>query len=158
MENRREELMEELGETMMVQIWQGQKFSAYSMERYGMTLPQLMALFVLQQHEGHATMQELATATNQSGGTLTGIVDRLLSMGLVTREHRPEDRRVVSVLLTPAGYERLEELHRERVADFLRITADFSESELETLDRLMRKLVVGFENALDTFTTPAKSR
>ena len=37
------------------------------------------------------------------GGTMTGILDRLETKGLVCRERCAEDRRAVKVFLTPAG-------------------------------------------------------
>src|SRR5665213_1540186 len=52
-------------------------------------------------------MTELANRILFSKSGLTRVVDRMEATGLVRRERPPEDRRVVKVLLTPAGLDAL---------------------------------------------------
>jgi DNA-binding MarR family transcriptional regulator len=149
MATKREALLATLGQTMQTQIWQGQKYSTFALEQLGITLPQMIVLLMLERNGGRGTMQELASFTHQSGGTLTGIVDRLLHMELVRREAHPCDRRVVYVALTDVGYACLARITAQRATEFMQITANFSDDELAELDRLMRKLVEGFTTALE---------
>ena len=69
-----------------------------------LTMSQLKALLVLADHDG-ASAHELAEALRIGLATLTGIVDRLVAHGLVTRREDARDRRVRRVVLTAAGRE-----------------------------------------------------
>src|SRR6516165_8431188 len=63
---------------------------------------ELLALLLLQRH-GERTMSELAEALGAPLSTASGIGERLARRGLVHRQRRPEDRRVVVVRLTRKG-------------------------------------------------------
>ena len=52
-------------------------------------------------------MTELANRILFSKSGLTRVIDRMEAAGLVRRERPPEDRRVVRVLITPAGLDAL---------------------------------------------------
>jgi DNA-binding MarR family transcriptional regulator len=68
------------------------------------TMSQLKILILLARLGG-TSGQELARRTGVSLGTLTGIIDRLVAQGMVTRREDPRDRRVRRLELTPAGSE-----------------------------------------------------
>lgn len=55
-------------------------------------------------------MHELATRLACDNSNVTGLVDRLETRGLVSRESSPDDRRVKRVVLTRAGRELRDEL------------------------------------------------
>jgi MarR family transcriptional regulator, organic hydroperoxide resistance regulator len=66
------------------------------------TAAQFLVLRRLWQGDGILTsvlMREVAS----DGGTITGLLDRLESKGLIRREHDRADRRARRVFLTPAG-------------------------------------------------------
>src|SRR5262252_4921565 len=63
---------------------------------------ELLALVLLQRH-GERTMSELAEALGAPLSTASGIGERLARRGLVQRQRRPGDRRVVVVRLTRKG-------------------------------------------------------
>lgn len=69
----------------------------------GLTHPQFMILAALVKHQQPATMRQLTEVTFQDAPTTTGVVNRLVKMGLVCRTRTEEDRRVVWVEATPAG-------------------------------------------------------
>lgn len=69
---------------------------------FGLTGPQLVCLRALESN-GPSTPSELSRFVDLSQATMTGILDRLESSGLVVRERNQKDRRRVSVSLTPAG-------------------------------------------------------
>ncbi len=69
---------------------------------HGLTGPQMLCLREITTHTS-LTTGALARAVALSPATLTGILDRLESRGLVSRERRPEDKRRVLVSLTPLG-------------------------------------------------------
>src|SRR5262249_3443533 len=63
---------------------------------------EMLALLLLQRH-GERTMSELAEALGAPLSTVSCIGERLARRGLVQRQRRPEDRRVVVVRLTRKG-------------------------------------------------------
>lgn len=77
------------------------RFSA-KLAPHGVTPPQWGVLVALWEQDG-LPLSELAKRSYFDGPTMTGIVDRLESAGLVTRRRDSQDRRVISVYLTDAG-------------------------------------------------------
>ncbi len=69
---------------------------------YKLTGPQLVCLLQLSQN-GQMTPSQLAGEVALSNATVTGILDRLESRALVTRERSASDKRRVNVRLTDAG-------------------------------------------------------
>ena len=111
------------------------------------TMSQLKILILLARLGG-TSGQELARRTGVSLGTLTGIIDRLVAQGMVTRREDPRDRRVRRLELTPEGSELINgviaagEAHQEQL--------------LRRLDDAGLEIVVqAFTLLLDTATHPA---
>ncbi|NUT37187.1 MAG: MarR family transcriptional regulator [Hamadaea sp.] len=67
-----------------------------------LTMSQLKILFALRLHGGFGG-QDLAHMMGVSAATMTGIVDRLVAAGYVSRREDPHDRRVRRVELTDEG-------------------------------------------------------
>jgi len=87
-----------------------------------LTAPQAEALAVL--HDaGALSLNELGALLIAEGGHPSRLVDRLVAAGWVARAEAPDDRRRVTLRLTPAG-ERLHVLAQERAAP---IQANFAE-------------------------------
>ncbi|GED00206.1 MarR family transcriptional regulator [Kocuria varians] len=75
-----------------------------------MSLAEYLVLAMLSEAPDHRhKMSALATATNTSQSRLSRIVARMEKDGLVTREGRQDDRRVVIAEITDAGLERVKE-------------------------------------------------
>jgi len=68
----------------------------------GLTTAQLRVLFLVRETPG-VTAGELAQRLSVTPPTISGIVDRLVKLGLVRREDDESDRRLVRNLLTEAG-------------------------------------------------------
>ena len=78
-----------------------------------------------------------------TSGAITNRVDKLTAKGLVERSVAPDDRRSVLVRLTPEGLRLVDAIligHLENEARFL---APLSPAELDTLNDLLRKLLIG---------------
>lgn len=71
-------------------------------EEYGLSLPQVHALQLLDV-DSSAPMRELATSMHCDPSNITGITDRLETMGLAERRPSAEDRRVKTIALTDKG-------------------------------------------------------
>src|SRR5580698_186216 len=69
----------------------------------GLTYPQYLVLVTLMEHET-MTSGELARALKLDAGTLTPLLKRLAAAGLIARERRLDDERVVDISLTAEGW------------------------------------------------------
>ncbi len=129
--------------------WQSQKQLLQTLSRpeIGLTLPQMVTLFAIRE-AGICRMSDLAEITQQSAGTLTGIVDRLIDEHLVGRVRDVEDRRVVQVTLTRQGEQRLALVEQARRADMDRILARFSIDQLRALEHLLQLLLDGINELI----------
>jgi DNA-binding MarR family transcriptional regulator len=86
----------------------------------GISLAWYDALVHLEEAPDGCGMTELANRILASKSGLTRVIDRMEAAGLVRRERPPEDRRVVKVLITPAGVETLKAaraLHRRGIQE-----------------------------------------
>jgi len=72
------------------------------LEKLGLTYPQYLAMLVLWEHSPR-TVGELGDALDLDSGTLTPLLKRMESNGLVARRRDPADERRVIVELTGAG-------------------------------------------------------
>lgn len=71
-------------------------------KRFGLTGPQLWALWELG-HKGPCALKDLADRMKLDSSTVVGVVDRLVLKGLVLRNPDPQDRRRISLTPTPKG-------------------------------------------------------
>lgn len=127
--------------------WEGQKQSLHTLSRpdIALTVPQMITLFAIRA-AGTCRMSELAEVTQQSAGTLTGIVDRLIDDGLVGRVRDAGDRRVVQVALTPLGEERLSRVEQARCEDMTRALDHFSFEQLCQFEDLLHLFLEGLHD------------
>jgi DNA-binding MarR family transcriptional regulator len=129
--------------------WQSQKQLLKTLSRpdIGLTMPQMVTLFAIRDAQT-CRMSELADITQQSAGTLTGIVDRLIDDNLVGRVRDVEDRRVVQVTLTPTGEERVTRVEQARHEDMDRMLQLFDLGQLHDLECLLSLLLSGLHDML----------
>lgn len=70
--------------------------------KLNMTMPQFLVLVFLNKR-GKASMSDMASGLGVTTAAMTGIVDRLVRDGFISREHDRDDRRVVNIELTSKG-------------------------------------------------------
>ncbi|GII78025.1 hypothetical protein Sru01_30070 [Sphaerisporangium rufum] len=104
-----------------------------------LTMQQLKVTLILAAHDS-ASGQELAAALGTGLGTVTGIVDRLVAQGLVTRREDPDDRRVRRVHLTDAGRRMTRELAEAGLAGYRRLLDRLDLDTLRRMDDVMTAL------------------
>ncbi len=78
--------------------------------QFNTTLPRFDVMAALFRTPEGMMMSELSRFLLVSNGNVTGIVDRLVSDGLVTRANRDGDRRTSIVRLTPSGEQAFREI------------------------------------------------
>ena len=69
----------------------------------GITVPQAMTLKALKDQDQMCKMSDLAAVRFLTPAAATGIVDRLIHLGLVERKFDENDRRVILLALTHQG-------------------------------------------------------
>ncbi|MEU8268008.1 MarR family transcriptional regulator [Sphaerisporangium sp. NPDC049002] len=104
-----------------------------------LTMQQLKVALILASR-GSVSGQELAHTLGTGLGTVTGIVDRLVAQGLVTRREDPSDRRIRRVELSDAGRRMTEELADAGLTGYRRLLDGLDLGTLRQLDEVMRKL------------------
>ena len=103
-------------------------------DRFAVTLPRFDLMAALDKAPEGLTMGELSRRLMVSNGNVTGVTDRLVAEGLVSREPAPNDRRAAVVRLTPEGrraFAEMARVHEDWIADF------FSGLDAQEVARLM---------------------
>jgi len=72
------------------------------LDAIGLTYPQYLVMMLLWETD-HQTVGQLGARLSLDSGTLSPLLKRLTTAGLVTRHRRVEDERSVSISLTDAG-------------------------------------------------------
>ena len=105
---------------------------------------ELLALLLLQRHS-ERTMSELAEVLGAPLSTASGIGERLARRGLVHRQRRPEDRRVVVVRLTQKGKSAAGKLREQIEGVLRRVAGALTEEEQAQLLALVAKVWAAFQ-------------
>ena len=95
-------------------------------------------------HHGSLQMKDLALKMGVTTGTLTVMIDRLESMGLVIRTPHESDRRSYNTLLTAAGRHHYEDHHKRHLELTLDLTAALTAAETMQFITSLEKLLEGF--------------
>jgi MarR family transcriptional regulator, organic hydroperoxide resistance regulator len=140
-DRQRSRLLEKMYTTIQVLSWENHKHASEVMERLGLTLPQGIVLLTLDSFGGRAKMNDLIKVIQISGGTLTGIVDRLIRAGIVRRERDEADRRVVYVQLSEAGERNVQAIQYAHKVQLDLATSVFSNRELEQFNSLLTRFI-----------------
>src|SRR5664279_6328792 len=103
-----------------------------SWHQHALSLVHLNVLTALEA-EGPLSMKALAEAMDVSDASATGIVDRMEKRGLVERRHGTEDRRVVRVHATEAGFQVFSDMAAHRRGVLTKVLAELTEDEMASL-------------------------
>jgi DNA-binding MarR family transcriptional regulator len=131
-ENGREALERELLEEMTGWSPRDRGGVFKSWHRHSLSLVHLNVLTALEA-EGALSMKRLAEAMDVSDASATGIVDRMEKRGLVERRHGTEDRRVVRVHATEAGFQVFRDMAAHSRERLTKVLAELTEEEMASL-------------------------
>lgn len=119
-----------------------QAFETYSgshIRSLGLTPAQFDIVATLGNTPG-MTCRELGEKTLITKGTLTGVLDRMASRGIIRRGPSDADRRRVFVSLTPAGMRMFGRVFPEHAAHVKKAFMTLSPGELEQASDLLQRL------------------
>jgi DNA-binding MarR family transcriptional regulator len=123
---------------------------------YGLSTRQFWALQHLDQQQG-CSMVDLSRLLLTDKSNVTGIVDRLERLNLVTRTADPRDRRVILITLTPEGAQlrdRVKELHEARIDALMSVVND---ANLRALLEYLYAISSNIEASLEQADAPQNS-
>jgi DNA-binding MarR family transcriptional regulator len=112
--------------------------SAYA-DAFDLAIPEWRLIAVLHDHGG-ASQQELVRRTLMDKVAVSRAAQTLESRGLVQREEDAQDARVRRLRLTDAGVALFDQIAPLALSYERRLLADFSETEIKTLMRLLERL------------------
>jgi DNA-binding MarR family transcriptional regulator len=105
-----------------------------------LTFSQMRLLFLLSKH-GPSPMSRIADWLGIGLPTASGIVERVERHGLVYREHRLDDRRVVECGLTNEGNRLIDEISGTRLEMMRRLLDVLDDEELAEMARIVTVMV-----------------
>lgn len=133
------EFADKLNNMMPVMIKEFSRRQAGEIYKGKITLPQFLILGFLH-NNGDSKMCAIAKFMSVTTAAMTGMVDRLETSGYVKREHEPEDRRIIKVVLTSKGQELVNKINlrrREMIVDvFGKISVQDRMDYLRVLTRI----------------------
>ena len=91
-------------------------------------------------HLGPLHQNELGRKLLKSSGNITVVIDHLEASGLVRRQRDKQDRRYITVSLTPAGRRLISRVFPLHVQAIVSEMGGLNQAELRQLSRLCRKL------------------
>lgn len=106
-----------------------------------LSLTQLRLLGTLRNREPR--MSELAAFLGLDRSTVSGLVDRAASRGLVARADDPDDRRSSRVGLTAAGRRAARRVTGEVAEEVRRLTAHLTAAERRTVQAALERVLAG---------------
>lgn len=108
--------------------------------RHDSTLPRFDVLATLDRYRDGLRMSELSAALKVSNGNVTGIIDRLVNEGLVTRKLVDGDRRAMLVKLTPDGLERFARMADEHETWINEMLCGLGQEDLDKMLDLLARI------------------
>jgi DNA-binding MarR family transcriptional regulator len=108
-------------------------------DNFDITLPRFDLMAQLDKAPTGMKLGELSKRLMVSNGNITGLVDRLVTQGLLDRQAAPNDRRTQLVKLTAEGrrsFRTMANAHANWIADIL---GELSSGDQQTLMRLLGK-------------------
>jgi DNA-binding MarR family transcriptional regulator len=137
----REERIRAIHDAFIALIWISKRQFAHRLQTFGLTHPQFITLATLSAHREACTMSDLINVTFQDAPTMTGVIDRLLKMGLVKRTRSETDRRVVLVQATQAGIDLVKQVEEQTLHNAATGFASLSDDELAAFEQLLRYIL-----------------
>ena len=114
------------------------------MEQHGLTQTQWGPLYLLQRCQCH-TAAEVAREIGLDTGTVTRTPDRLEDKGFLRRERSTDDRRVVNLVLTPAGQRAIEPVPHVIAEVLNQHLVGFTQTEHDQLAGLLARMLANGE-------------
>jgi len=108
-------------------------------KEHGTPLSHVQVLAMLQD-AGTMSVSEISRRLGIAKPNITPLVDRLFECGYVDRQHDETDRRVVNIVLLPAGEEKLAAIRSTISAEILKQIEPLSAADFRELNDALRSM------------------
>jgi DNA-binding MarR family transcriptional regulator len=136
----KKELIEEMVESQRQIDRDRRQFELDAWMHLNLSIAQLKSLFFISNRSA-TSLSKLAAALQVTPTNTTGIVDRLLKRGLITRTESPDDRRVLLLRTTPAGEDLINELRQKRKERMTELFSHLTEKQAEFVAEALKIMV-----------------
>lgn len=133
------EFADKINDVMPVIIKEFSKQHVNELYKGKITLPQFLILGLLH-NNGDSKMCSIAKFMSVTTAAMTGMVDRLVRYGYVTRDSEPGDRRVIKIKLTKKGSELVRKINSQRRQLIIDIFGRISETDRSDYLRVLMKI------------------
>jgi DNA-binding MarR family transcriptional regulator len=117
-------------------------------EQFEVTLPRFDLMAQLERKPHGMTLGELSQRMMVTNGNVTGLVDRLVTEGVITRTRQKSDRRSHIASLTDKGRRQFARMAKEHENWIAAMFADLSQNDFAMLTNLLGKLKVSVRTAI----------
>jgi len=124
------------------------------LEPLGLTHPQYLVMLALWQH-GPLSVKELSRLLQLDPGTLSPLLKRLETAGLLRRGRNPDDQRNLAVTLTPAG--RRLRAEAERIPTGIVERLGMPVDDLLSLHGALTRVIAASQQALTASEVPEQT-
>lgn len=140
--------LDRIVEALVYLYTESRRITKEAARRYGLTGPQLTVVKLLD-GLGDLSLSALSEQIRRRNSTVTGLVDRMVTAGLVVRERSDADRRVVHIRLTAEGRRLARETPVRPMAVFQEAIATLSKTDRDALLRALGKLTESVRRAVE---------
>ncbi len=124
-----------------------ERYSAPDLRSMGLTMTQFDVIATLG-NQPPMTCKELGEKTLVTKGTLTGVLERLESKGILERKLNPEDARSQMIGLTLEGQKLFEKVFAAHLQHLGKVFNQLSTKELAELSNALQTLTTVFDKSL----------
>lgn len=110
---------------------------------YGITEPQYNVLRILFVEDHALTIQDIQAQMYHQSSNVSRIIDKLVAKDLVTRHVNPDNRRKMSIQLTPKGVQEVGQLDQHVHAFHQELNNKLTDDHLDELKVLLKKMFGG---------------
>lgn len=118
---------------------------------HGLTLTEFAVLELLY-HKGPQPLQQIGKRILITSGSITYVVDKLESRGLLYRQQDEKDRRISYAIITAAGHSLIRDIFPRHQQVLEKALAGLTKEEQEIVASLLKKLGQAAEKSLDGST------
>lgn len=105
-------------------------------EKEELTVVQFFTLRLLAREE-RLKVTDIAACLGVTLSAITGLINRLYKLGLVTRDPDDADRRIVWIKLTPKGQELIDQLNEKRALKLAELLREMPEEDFRKFEELL---------------------
>ncbi len=140
--------LDRIVETLIFLYTESRRLTKDAARAHDLTGPQL-AVIKLLAGIGDLSLTALSDRMSANNSTVTGIIDRMETAGLVRRERSDVDRRVILIRLTPHGRALAKSIPIEPMQTFRHALEALPHTEQKSLMRILGKLERHVRSELD---------